>query len=65
MVKCYFPGHAPFTAVVNNRHRNLTIVWRQWKEGDIKVKQICMTIGSPEKCATVSRYNNNNCIHYI
>lgn len=29
-------GHAPFTAVVNNRHRNLTIVWRQWKEGDIK-----------------------------
>ena len=42
---CFFfrSGHAPFTAVVNNRHRNLTMVWRQWKEGDIKVRHLGQT----------------------
>ena len=31
-----FLGHTPFTAVLTNRHRNLNMVWRQWKDGDIK-----------------------------
>ncbi|XP_028410137.1 katanin p80 WD40 repeat-containing subunit B1-like [Dendronephthya gigantea] len=29
-------GHTPFNAVISNRHRNLNMVWRQWKDGDIK-----------------------------